>query len=89
MACACKVNKQIEFLRRKYGENQPKSKKTNIANIVLTKIKSFALFVLTIPFIPLMIFNITKTNVRKKPIRIDRFFNLAQTNTNGKQQSII
>lgn len=54
MACQCKVNQQLDYLHRKYGDNTPQNKKTNIRGNVLASLENFGIFVLTIPLMPFM-----------------------------------
>ena len=61
MGCSCKVNKQIDYLHKKYGDDLPKSKKTNIRGSVTAKIENAFTFLLIIPLTPFM-------TARKRPL---------------------
>ena len=54
MACNCKVAQNIDYLHKKYGDNIPQNKTTNIRGSVLAAVENTFLYVLTIPLIPLM-----------------------------------
>lgn len=83
MACACKVNQKIDYLHKKYGDNTPQSKKTNIRGSVLAKIENAAIYLLMIPLLPLMAIYLIYKRVKKENIHIDNFVKL---NTDvGKQ----
>ena len=73
MACACKVNQQLDYLHKKYGDNQPKNKKTNIRDMVTMKAEALALVILAIPLMPVIIVYIIAKTISGKPIHIDKF----------------
>lgn len=85
MACACKVNQELEYLQKKYGHNMPKSKSSNIRGIVSGFFKQIGILIgiliLAVPFLPLMLIGILIRLAvkRKKPIEIDKIFKLSET----------
>lgn len=87
MACACKVTRQLDFLHRKYGDNQPKSKKTNIIGSIKGKIMTVCTSVLIVPFFPFYIVRAMMTN-RHGIFNIDKIFNLTKSKNVRKQQII-
>lgn len=76
MACACKVSKQLDFIHKKYGNNIPKSKNTQISTMISNRMKEFGLLLLTIPFIPIFLVRVIFDGVRGNTIRIDKVFKL-------------
>ena len=86
MACACKVNKQIDYLHKKYGDNPPQSKKTNIRGSVIAKVENFFVYVLAIPLIPIMAVYAIFKAATGKHISLDKVFKLG--NNVGEQQVI-
>lgn len=81
MACACKVNQEIEYLQKKYGHNMPKSKSSNIRGMVSGFFKQMGVLVLAIPFLPVMLVGILAHLMvkKEKPIKIDKIFKLNRT----------
>ena len=86
MACACKVNQQIDYLHKKYGDNPPKNKKTNIRGNVLAKIENFFVYVMIIPLIPFMAIYAVVKAVKGEHIVLDKMFRLKKDV--GEQQVI-
>ena len=77
MGCACKTNQQISYLQKKYGDKQPKSKATNIRNMVSVSIKNILIAILMIPIMPIiLIFLICRHIFTKKPIDINKTFKI-------------
>jgi len=77
MSCGCKTNQQITYLQRKYGDNQPKSKTTHIRESVEYYVKSFLLFLVMIPVMPIIgLALLTRHCFSKKPINIKKTFRL-------------
>lgn len=81
MACACKVNQEIEYLQKKYGHNMPKSKSSDIRGMVSGFFKQMGILVLAIPFLPVMLVGILVHLIvkKEKPIKIDKIFKLNRT----------
>lgn len=79
MGCNCRANKQISFLEKKYGENMPKSKITNISGKVIVGIKKIITTIILIPIVPVVgIFLILKNAFSKKStIDINKTFKIA------------
>lgn len=60
MACACKVNQQIDYLHKKYGNKIPESKESNISQNIKFKFKKglinlFSLVISPVLFIIIVI----------------------------------
>lgn len=72
MACACKVNAQIDYLHKKYGDKQPQSKKTDIRGKVLAKTENLVIHILLIPLIPVMAVYALIKLISGKTIKIDK-----------------
>lgn len=81
MACACKVNQEIEYLQKKYGHNMPKSKSSDIRGMATGFFKQMGILVLAIPFLPVMLVGILVHLIvkKEKPIKIDKIFKLNRT----------
>jgi hypothetical protein len=72
MACACKVNKQIEKINKIYGTQ--KTVKTDIRGLVSIFFKKILLFILYIPLIPFFsLYLLIRKFFTNKPIVIDKF----------------
>lgn len=72
MACACKVNKQIEKINKIYGTQ--KTVKTDIRGLVSIFFKKILLFILYIPLIPFFsLYLLIRKFFTNKPIIIDKF----------------
>lgn len=77
MGCACKVNKYVDRLNVQYGNKFSKTVKTNISEIVKSKIKRTFLTLLCLPIIPFMfIYAIVHKWFINKPISIDKILKL-------------
>ena len=73
MACACKVNKELDYLHKKYGNKIPVSKKTEISFRFKEGMKKFGITLLLIPVIPLMVFYVLyKSFSKNKTISITK-----------------
>jgi len=72
MACKCKVNTQIDFLHEKYGDNLPKSKKTNIRGNVLARLKNLGITILLLPLVPVFIVYAAVKAIKGETIHIDK-----------------
>lgn len=66
MACACKVNQQIDYLHKKYGHKIPVSKKTTISFHVKEFFRSLLIWIVTIPILPFMLIHILVKGVFSK-----------------------
>lgn len=72
MGCNCKVSENIDRIHRIYGDKHSFNKKTDIKSIVLNKVRSCFVFIITLPFIPFMlIINIYKL-LAHKTIKISK-----------------
>ena len=73
MACACKVNQQLGYLRQKYGDKLPQSKKTNIRGTVDAVVKNALAYMLVIPLIPVFVIYAFVKAIKGEKISIDKF----------------
>lgn len=69
MGCACKVTEQIDYLHKKYGDDQPTSKTTNIKGSILAKLENLFILILLLPVYPFIAIYV----ITKKKITIDKF----------------
>lgn len=78
MGCACKVNRDISYLQKRYGvKNIPEQKETHIRQNVRIFLERVGLFILTLPFIPIMfLWTIIRAAVNKTPINISKLFRI-------------
>jgi hypothetical protein len=77
MGCACKVSRHINKIEEKYGTNIRPIKKTNISDYIKNGLKKCLIMVILLPIIPLMfIYVLLRNMVTKKPISIDKIFNI-------------
>lgn len=74
MACACKVNRDITYLQKKYGEKQPENKRTNIKGALNLFFKKIFFSFIIVIFFPLMFAHVLCH--RGKRINITKLFNL-------------
>ena len=71
MACACKVNKQIAYLQKKYGHEIPVSKQKIITFNIVEFLKAIAVWLIALPIIPFMIIHIIiKAFTKRKSISV-------------------
>lgn len=82
MACACKVNQQIDYLHKKYGHNIPVSKKTTISFDIKEKLRAIGIWIVALPIIPLMVAYILITAIfkKKKTISVKKLMKLSKVN---------
>ena len=74
MACACKVDAQMTYLQKKYGNNIPTSKKSDIRGSVKKLLKKILGWCLVIMFLPIALVSILVRHT--KPIKIDKVFKI-------------
>ena len=73
MACACKVIKHIDKIQEVYGSND-KTVKTNIKGTIEVFFKQLFIWIITLPFMPLiLILLVVRKIFTNKPISISRF----------------
>lgn len=77
MACKCKVNQQIDYLHKKYGDNIPQSKKTNISGNIMAHAENIFISILLLPLIPFMLIYALYKMAIGKPIHMDKVFKKA------------
>ncbi len=71
MACACKVNQQIDQLHKVYGVNKKKSK-TNIRSMVSLVFHNVLIYLLYIPIMPIFsLYILVRKIFTNKPIYLD------------------
>lgn len=76
MACACKVNTQINKIQEKYGVSKP-TVKTNIKGQISIFFKNLLLLLMCLPLCPLiLLYIIVRKCFTNKPISISRFIKL-------------
>lgn len=66
MACACKVNKQLDYLHKKYGNEIPVSKATRISFKIKEFFKNIWIYLLMLPLLPLMFLHVLFIGLLKK-----------------------
>jgi len=78
MACACKVNRDISYLQKRYGvKNTPEQKETHIRENARIFFEKVGIFILTLPFIPIMfLWTIIRAMSNKTPINISKLFRI-------------
>ena len=77
MGCACKVNQQLSYMQKMYGDRKPNSSepKTHIAQDIRVFFHKVGLMLLLIPLMPLMfIFRVGRSISRKTLLKIDDLF---------------
>lgn len=93
MACACKVNQEIDKLNRYYSyngkaaaDNRPKMK-INRKDALITLL----IYILLLPFAPLILLFVLLYSAfsRNKRISIKKFLGFIHTVRNGRKQQII
>lgn len=73
MACACKVNKQIEKIHKIYG-TETKRHETNIRGLVSNFFQKVLIIILYIPLTPFFsLYLLIRKFFTNKPIVIDKF----------------
>lgn len=86
MGCNCKVNTQIDYLHKKYGDNLPQSKKTNIRGSVVAKVENLFTMLIIIPLIPFMGLYAVYKFLRGETIHIDK---LIKRKENVREQQVV
>ena len=78
MACACKVNRDISYLQKRYGVKSVVDKKeTHIRQDAKVFLEKIGIFIITLPFIPvLFVWTIFRALVNKNPINISKLFRI-------------
>ena len=78
MSCGCKTNKQIRKKKKKYGDNIPQSKASNIRGSVAVFAKEALVAVILIPIYPILLFSLifTGASKKRKPIDINKTFKI-------------
>lgn len=78
MGCACKANVQIGYLQKKYGDNIPQSKATNIRGNVSIFVKKCLTYLILLPVMPFLVIHTLSTSIIKKnkPIDINKTFKI-------------
>ena len=93
MACACKVNQEINKIQKYYSYNEKTRKDSGKDNQTNVKEAAYTIFVyfLLLPLVPFMFIGIILFTIfsPSKRISISKFFNFIHTVRNGKKQQII
>lgn len=77
MGCACKVNQRINEIQKIYGHGKNKNIKTNTSGTIIILLKQFLIYLLCIPFIPIIIiFLLLNSLFFKKPISIKKILKI-------------
>lgn len=72
--CACKVNRQISEIEKRYGTKVMSAKKTHIADDIKLFFKKMGLYIICLPFVPIIVLYILiRKCFTEKPISIDKF----------------
>lgn len=77
MACACKVNQQLSYMQKMYGNRQLNSSepKTHMAEDIKAALHKVGMMILLIPLMPIMfVFLVSWKIVKKSPLKIDQLF---------------
>ena len=82
MACNCKVTQNIDYLHKKYGDNIPQSKKTNIRGSVIAYAENLFLYIMMLPLLPFMAIYAVFKPLTGKAIHIDKLVNLTNNGRN-------
>jgi len=78
-ACNCKVNQQISYLHKKYGNKIPVSKESKIRFTIKEKLKHFLIYIIEILFLPVMFLYVFYVAIfsKKKQISIKKLLNVS------------
>ena len=79
MACNCKVNQQITYLHKKYGQKIPVSKESKIRFTVREWFKNFLVYIIAILFTPIIFLYILYVTLftKDKRMSMKKVFNLS------------
>lgn len=72
MACNCKVNQKIDFIHKKYGDDLPKNKKTNIRGSVIAHLENLLINIAILPLYPFIGIYLIFKLIDGKPIHMDK-----------------
>ncbi len=92
MACACKVNQEIEKIHKYYSYNgKTNESKPKMAINKKEAATTLLAYFLLLPLLPVMILYVFLFSIfsRDKRISMRKFFNFIHTVRNGKEQQII
>ncbi len=80
MACACKVNQQLDYLHKKYGNEIPVSKPSIIGFKIKEFFKHIWVYIVLLPLIPLMFLHVLYKMIftKGKSVRVERLLKLKQ-----------
>lgn len=77
MGCACKVSRHISKIEEHYGTKVLPNKKTHIVDDMKMFFKKTGIFLICLPFIPIMIlYVLLRKFFINKPISIDKIFKI-------------
>lgn len=92
MACACKINQDIERINRYYSYNkQNREKKTRMSINRKDAARVIMIYVLLIPLLPIMFVGLVIFSAfsKNKRISIGKFLNFIHKTRNGREQQDI
>lgn len=82
MACACKVNQQLEYLQRHYGTKEPRSSapRTHMSGNARIIVHKTLISVMLLILFPVMLLYMAVRMIffRKKKLAIDKLFRLGR-----------
>lgn len=93
MACACKVNQEIDRIHRYYSKSGKRENENKARMTVNAKDAAITLFIyfLLLPLLPVMILYVIGLSLfgKNKMISMRKFLGFIHTVRNGKQQQIV
>lgn len=80
--CNCKVNKQIDYLHKKYGHEIPVSKKTTISFNIKEWFRNLLISVVTLLLSPILLLHVLYVSIFKKDksVSIRKLMSLTKAN---------
>ena len=92
MACACKVNQEIEKIHKYYSYNGKTNESKPRMSINKKEAATITLaYLLLLPLLPIVILYVVLFSIfsRNKKISMRKFFNFIHTVRNGREEQII
>lgn len=68
--CNCKVNQQIDYLHKKYGNNIPVSKKTTISFSIKEWFKNLFIMLIALLIAPILLLHVLYVAIFKKDKKV-------------------
>ena len=72
MGCNCKVNQKIDYIHKKYGDDLPKNKKTNIRGNVSAMLENLLINIAILPLYPFIGIYLIFKLIEGTPIHMDK-----------------